>query len=419
MSYRRSAITPSNFKLGNSVLMNNVIDNQPYLYPVKDLYILNDNIHLGTGAGGIGVTSYIYQGTGSIAIGGYSSQNYQGKYSVSVGYEASQQHQGDYSVAIGYEAGQNNQGTGGSGYSVAVGPNAGQNDQQTQSVAIGPNAGQTNQQANSIAIGFNAGYENQGTTVTPTAGYAIAIGYEAGYSNQGDHTIAIGNQAGYNGQDDFSIILNATNSSLDTSSTGGFFVKPINRNENYDDFKMLRYNETSGEIVYSYPIPGVISMYGGTASPMGHLFCDGTEVSRTTYSRLFDVIGTIYGAGDNVNTFNLPNLQGRVPVGLKASEPVFNALGNVGGTGAHTLSVNEMPSHNHSITDPGHTHSYFNQSNDHEVAVSLTTTDTADNVDVNQTTGSSSTGITINNTGGGLAHNNLQPYIVLNYIISY
>jgi hypothetical protein len=56
MSYRRSAISPSNFKLGNSVLMNNIIDNQPYLYPIKDLYILNDNLHLGTGAGGIGVT---------------------------------------------------------------------------------------------------------------------------------------------------------------------------------------------------------------------------------------------------------------------------------------------------------------------------------------------------------------------------
>jgi hypothetical protein len=116
MSYRRSAISPSNFKLGNSVLMNNIIDNQPYLYPIKDLYILNDNLHLGTGAGGIGVTSYVYQGTGSVALGAYASQNYQGKYSVSVGYESGQQHQGDYSVAIGYEAGQNNQGTGGSGY---------------------------------------------------------------------------------------------------------------------------------------------------------------------------------------------------------------------------------------------------------------------------------------------------------------
>ena len=393
-------VNPRFFRNGNTVLMNSLIDNQPYLYPVKDLYIQNDNIHLGTGAGGLGVTSYIYQGSGSIAIGGYSSQNYQGKYSVSVGYEASQQHQGDYSVAIGYEAGQNNQGTGGSGYSVAIGPNAGQNDQQTQSVAIGPNAGQTNQQSQSIAIGFNAGQTNQGTTVTPTAGYAIAIGYEAGKTNQGDHTIAIGNQAGYNGQDDFSIILNATNSSLDSSSTGGFFVKPINRNENYDDFKMLRYNETSGEIIYSYPIPGVISMYGGTDAPMGTLLCNGTEVSRTTYSRLFDVIGTIYGAGNGTGTFNLPNLQGRVPVGLKASEPVFNALGNVGGTGAHTLSVSEIPAH---------THTYLGVSGQSNFGAGVDTSADENNRPT-EISGS---------TGGGQAHNNLQPYIVLNYIISY
>jgi microcystin-dependent protein len=172
-------------------------------------------------------------------------------------------------------------------------------------------------------------------------------------------------------------------------------------------------------MTWSHAIPGIISMYGGVNSPTGYLFCDGSAVSRSAYSRLFSVIGTIYGNGDGVNTFNLPNLQGRVPVGLKASEPVFNALGNIGGTGAHTLSESEMPVHNHSITDPGHTHSYQNQSNDHQVAVSLTTTDTADNVNVNQTTGSSTTGITINNTGGGLAHNNLQPYIVLNYIISF
>ena len=425
-------VNPRMFRNGNSVLMNTLIDNQPYLYPVKDLYLLNDNIHLGTGAGGIGVTPYIYQQTGSVAIGGYASQNYQGKYSVSVGYEAAQQYQSDYSVAIGYDAGQNNQGTGGAGsiaigpsagkngqqhQSIAIGPNAGQedqqfqsiaiglnagtNNQQYQSIAIGRNAGQINQQANSIAIGFNAGLQNQGTTATPTAGYAVAIGYESGYLNQGDHTIAIGHQAGYNGQDDFSIVVNATSTSLNTSATGGFFVNPINRNENYDDFKMLRYNETSGEIVYSYPIPGVISMYGGTAAPMGTLLCNGQEVSRTTYSRLFDVIGTIYGIGDNSTTFNLPNLQGRVPVGLKASEPVFNALGNFGGTGAHTLTVSEIPAH---------THSYENQSNSTSVQTPVTGTDVADNVNVNQTTGS---------TGGGLAHNNLQPYIVLNYIISY
>ena len=316
-------VNPRMFRNGNSVLMNTLIDNQPYLYPVKDLYISNDNIHLGTGAGGLGVTSYIYQGTGSVAIGGYASQNYQGNLAISIGYEAAQQNQGDYSVAIGYDAGQNNQGTG--------------------SIAIGAYAGQQDQVENSI-------------------------------------------------------IINASSSAFN-NSTGGFFVKPINRNENYVDFYTVRYEPSSGEITYSYPAAGVITMYGGTAAPLGTLLCNGTEVSRTTYSRLFDVIGTIYGAGNGTGTFNLPNLQGRVPVGLKASEPVFNTLGNIGGTGAHTLTVNEIPPH---------THTYLGVNSQGAFSG-------GDNVAENDPRPTETTG----STGGGLAHNNLQPYIVLNYIISY
>jgi microcystin-dependent protein len=430
MSYRRSAITPSNFKIGNSIIMNQVIDNQPYLYPVKDLYIDNINIHLGSGAGYEG-SVYQFQGTGAVAVGGFTAQNYQGQYAVAVGYEAAQQNQGtnsvavgvdaaqidqgDNSVAIGINAGQDTQGDN----AISIGINAGQTNQSVNSVAIGVYAGQTNQEPNCIAIGNGAGFTNQGITAGPTAGYSIAIGNAAGYTNQGDFTIAIGSQAGFSTQADNSIILNAqANTSLD-SSTEGLFVKPV-RNIDYDiNYEQVRYNPTSGEFTWSHAIPGIISMYGGVNSPTGYLFCNGQEVSRSEYSRLFSVIGSIYGNGDGVNTFNLPNLQGRVPVGLKSTEPVFNALGNIGGTGAHTLSVNEMPSHNHGVTDPGHIHSYFNQPDSHQVAVSLTTTGTADDVNENQSTGSSTTGITINNTGGGESHNNLQPYIVLNYIISF
>ncbi len=316
-------VNPRIFRNGNTVLMNSLIDNQPYLYPVKDLYIQNDNIHLGTGSGGIGITSYVYQGTGSVAIGAYASQNYQGKSCVSIGYEAAQQSQKDYSVSIGYDAGQNNQGTG----SIAIGAYAGQQDQ----------------------------FEN-------------------------------------------SIIINASNSAFN-NSTGGFFVKPINRNENYVDFHTVRYEPSSGEITYSYPVVGVITMYGGTTVPLGTLLCDGSEVSRTTYSRLFDAIGTIYGAGNGTGTFNLPNLQGRVPVGLKASETIFNTLGNIGGTGAHTLTIAEIPAH---------THTYLGIQSQN--AASGVDTVAENSPRPTETSGS---------TGGGQSHNNLQPYIVLNYIISY
>ena len=246
-----------------------------------------------------------------------------------------------------------------------------------------------------IHLGTGTGnfLSNQGTG-------AIAIGAYAGQFQQGSYSVAIGAYAGNSSQTSNSIILNATNTIVN-SSTGGLFVKPINRNDNYVDYQTLGYKPSSGEIVYSYPIAGVINLYGGSSAPQGTLLCDGAIVSRTTYSRLFDVIGTTYGVGDGANTFGLPNLKGRVPVGLDAAQTEFNGLGKTGGYNTHTLTVNEIPAH---------THSYTNQPNSTSVQTPVTGTNVADDVPVGQTTGS---------TGGGLAHNNLQPYITLNYIISY
>lgn len=252
-----------------------------------------------------------------------------------------------------------------------------------------------------IHLGTGTGnfLSNQGTG-------AIAIGAYAGQFNQGSYSVAIGAYAGNSAQTSNSIILNATNTIVNTS-TGGLFVKPINRNDNYVDYQTLGYKPSTGEIVYSYPIAGVINLYGGTSAPQGTLLCDGSTVSRTTYSRLFDVIGTIYGIGDGSNTFNLPNLQGRVPVGLKSSEPIFNTLGNIGGTGAHTLSTAEMPSHTHNgTTDPA-----GNAAESENVFGGI-----GANV---SGSGTHTHTFTTNPTGGGQSHNNLQPYIVLNYIISF
>jgi len=104
---------------------------------------------------------------------------------------------------------------------------------------------------------------------------------------------------------------------------------------------------------------GVINMFAGNTPPVGYLICDGSEISRATYSELFAVIGTTYGFGDNSTTFNLPNFGGRVPVGVNALEPEFNALNNTGGAKEHTLTTGEMPNHTHTgLSDnvSGHTH---------------------------------------------------------------
>jgi microcystin-dependent protein len=164
---------------------------------------------------------------------------------------------------------------------------------------------------------------------------------------------------------------------------------------------------------------GSIMSFAGSSAPYGWLLCDGSEISRFLYATLFNVIATNYGVGNGSTTFNVPNIKGRVPVGRDVSQSEFDTLGETGGENTHTLTTGEMPSHAHTITDPGHVHTYVNNINDQNTDNAFGTETAADNADLNRTTGSSLTGITINATGGGGAHNNLQPYIVLNYIIKF
>lgn len=87
---------------------------------------------------------------------------------------------------------------------------------------------------------------------------------------------------------------------------------------------------------------GMIAPYAGNSSPEGWLICDGSAVSRITYSALFTAIGTAYGAGDGSTTFNLPDLQGKVVVGVDSQDNDFDTLGNTGGS-------KYLQGHNHSV----------------------------------------------------------------------
>jgi microcystin-dependent protein len=149
---------------------------------------------------------------------------------------------------------------------------------------------------------------------------------------------------------------------------------------------------------------GVINQYAASTAPSGWLLCQGQAVSRTTYSALFGVISTTYGAGDGSTTFNLPNLQGKVPVGYNSGDSNFNALGKTGGEATHTLSTNEMPSHSHNVKFGG---TFMSMSSGSTGYYNLT----------GWTTGGGAAQVVEDAAGGGAAHNNLQPYIVLNYII--
>ena len=149
-------------------------------------------------------------------------------------------------------------------------------------------------------------------------------------------------------------------------------------------------------------ITGTIQMYAGLIAPSGWMFCDGSAISREIYSELFSVIGTAYGSGNGSNTFNVPNFKGKVPVGLNSSEIEFDTLGKSSGEKTHILTTPEMPSHNHTFQ-----------------AWNNTNTDTSDifTNDWRLDPGSGTWGTS--NTGGGQAHNNLQPYLVMNYIIKF
>ncbi len=150
----------------------------------------------------------------------------------------------------------------------------------------------------------------------------------------------------------------------------------------------------------SVPVAVVIP-YAGASAPTGWLLCDGASLLRAgTYADLFTAIGTTYGTADGTH-FNIPDLRGRVSVG-KSADTEFDTLGETGGAKTHTLQTTEIPSHSHTEhtaeADGGNDGGY----------VALATTLVA-LTDLRTTTA----------TGGGGAHNNIQPYITLNYIIKY
>ncbi len=182
--------------------------------------------------------------------------------------------------------------------------------------------------------------------------------------------------------------------------------------------------------------PGVISQYAGATCPSEYLFCDGSAVSRVTYYALYHAIGTLYGSGDGVTTFNLPNLKGKIPVCLDTGITQFNSLANVGGEMTHTLTTDEIPSHSHTgTTDISGLHNHTSNAVGGYGNPGLCIADgsqTATSVDSSANElklwtnplgltidngGSHTHTITTTNTGGGQPHNNLQPYIVVNYII--
>lgn len=192
--------------------------------------------------------------------------------------------------------------------------------------------------------------------------------------------------------------------------------------------------------------------FAGSTAPEGYLLCDGSAVSRADYATLFGVIGTTYGAGDGSTTFNVPDLSGRVVIGVSGT----HALASTGGSETVTLSESELPAHTHVIPQHGH----GNDITATMPALSHTITQPAFNYNspnvkktdadhynqVNRYTGTTSTAATrstdaavsaheaadcamtgsisaaqatnTSSAGEGGSHSNMQAYLAISYVIS-
>lgn len=200
------------------------------------------------------------------------------------------------------------------------------------------------------------------------------------------------------------------------------------------------------ELVNAFLPAGMISPFAGSSAPSGWLLCAGQVVSRTTYARLFSALGTTYNTGGEAGTdFRLPDLRGRVIAGVDNMGGVAasrlsaatitgggDALGEVGGAETHVLTQAQLASHTHiqdshghGITDPGHTHLFLPKwQGSAGTGVNLDINGYGNDYGLSGYINGSTTGVTVNNntatnqsTGSNQAHNNVQPTIVLNYII--
>jgi microcystin-dependent protein len=174
----------------------------------------------------------------------------------------------------------------------------------------------------------------------------------------------------------------------------------------------------------SSPYIGQISIFAGNFPPAGWALCNGQTMAIAENDTLFNLIGTTYG-GDGQETFNLPNLQSRVPIHMgNASSGTTYVIGEMAGVETVTLSTSQIPQHNHlamtvsgtpgNLSTPGTTAVLA----DEQVGLGTNSPFTYtpyNSASPNQVTFASAT---VANAGGSQPHENIQPMLAVNFIIS-
>ena len=162
----------------------------------------------------------------------------------------------------------------------------------------------------------------------------------------------------------------------------------------------------------STPFIGEIRMFGGNFAPAGWAFCNGALIPISENDALFNLIGTTYG-GDGQNTFALPNLQSRVPVhaGTGPGGQSF-ILGESGGQETVTLTVNQIPAHNHV---PG---GFTGTGGQSSPANGVWASSGAKTLYSDTAPGSAMSADAVKSGGGSQPHDNMIPFLVINFILS-
>jgi len=153
---------------------------------------------------------------------------------------------------------------------------------------------------------------------------------------------------------------------------------------------------------------GEIRMFAGNFAPIAWAYCNGQLLAISDYSPLYNLIGTTYG-GDGQTTFALPNLQCRVPIHMGTGPSGTYVMGQVAGEESHTLTVQQMPSHSHTVRGMGQ----------------ATTNSVAGNLYAGgglraykAAPGGTMNPAVVKNNAGGQAHDNMMPFLAINFIIA-
>ncbi|MFV1850553.1 MAG: phage tail protein [Thalassospira sp.] len=152
---------------------------------------------------------------------------------------------------------------------------------------------------------------------------------------------------------------------------------------------------TSGAAV---PVATILP-FAGSVAPEGFMLCDGAELLASEYADLFSAIGSTYGVGQAAGSFKLPDLRGRSPIGVGQGEGLTErVVGATGGAEQHQLTVDEMPSHNHNNALVGGDLQLYGMVNEPQYH-------------------NGGQFLQMASDGGDQPHNNMQPFLVVNYII--